>query len=228
MNTLCKLSLAAIIVFGTSVAASAQTPPATQPAQGNTARTITIDAYWLRLKPSQLKPGQSIVPASLLSDNEALFAHARVIGFEGQEVVTDIVHALSVVTGVTPVVAPGVSLYQPTLSSEPVSVRFVESSTQFNDQTLTVEFDSMVSMVQKSTRPADTTQPTTQSVLQDNPLGLDAAGTAAMSTAVLHAKSTVIIPVGVPTIVSGVSDKPGEADNRTLCLVLYATVVNVR
>jgi hypothetical protein len=220
MHKIFRLFWALLIISCLTWSADAQTPPATQPA----GETVTVDAYWLRLKPSQLAPGQAVVPANLLSDAGALYAHARIVGPQGQEVTVDVTRTLSVVTGETPIVAPGVAIYQPTLSDEPVAVKLTETATRIDGDFLQVSFDSSVSMVQEGPVGEPATRPTTDPINPPPPLVIDAHGKANTSTAVLHAKSTVRIQNGVPTIVTGMSDKPGEPDNRTLCLVICANI----
>jgi hypothetical protein len=209
--------VAAIGVISASGAHSAG--PATNPVQS----TITVDAYWLRLTPTQIPAGHETLAASLLNDPKVLYARARAVGFEGQEVTMAVADSVDVVSGSTPVVAPGVSIYQPTTTSMKFGVELVETPGDFDGSSLEISFDSTVKMRPQPTTDTPKPRPTTDPLNPPNPMVINSAGEVVGSaSAELHAKSTLRLPIGVPTIVSGMSDHPGAADDRTLCLVLCA------
>jgi len=70
---------------------------------------------------------------------------------------------------------------------------------------------------------APATRPTTNPAF--GPLLLNGANQVVGSAvAVVHTQSIVRLKLGVPTILSGMSDHSGAGDDRTLCLVLCANV----
>jgi hypothetical protein len=186
---------------------------------------VTIDAYWLRLTPSQLPAGEDKIAAELLNDQKALYAKGRLAGFEGATANTSATRSASYVSGATPVVAPGVAIYEPQLSSKQTDVTLSETPTEMNDGSLAVSFESKVTMDLDGAAATPTTRPATEPSQLVSPLVINAAGEAVGSAqTVMQIQSVIRLKVGVPTVVSGISVQPGAPDNRTLYLVLCATV----
>jgi hypothetical protein len=213
------LLICGIAGFYSSSAWSAE--PTTSPAQP----TITLDAYWLRLAPDQVPSGNGVLAASLLTDPKVLYARSRAVGYLGQAVTTNVTRTVDVVTGATPVVAPGVSTYDLTTTAEKFGVSLTETPIQLEGNALAITFDSTVTIQPENGNGAPTSRPSTEPVTQSDPLAVNSAreliGTASVA---LQSSSTLKLEVGVPKIVSGMSDHPGASDNRALCLVLCATV----
>jgi hypothetical protein len=70
---------------------------------------------------------------------------------------------------------------------------------------------------------APATRPTTNPAF--GPLLLIGANQVVGSAvAVVHTQSIVRLKLGVPTILSGMSDHPGAVDDRPPCLIMYAKV----
>ena len=211
-------AIAGLVTAGRSVRAG---EPSTKPAVSS----VIIDAYWLRLTPAELPVGQATIPASLLNDANVLYARTRIVGFDGEEVTADVTHTVNVVTSATPIVAPGVSTYELNTTPEKFGVTLTETPTQTTNDSLQLSFDSTVSIQQENPAGASATRPSSDPAVQPNPMVVDAAhGVVGTSSVLLHAKSTLMLKVGVPTVVSGMSDQPGTSDGRVLCLVLCATV----
>jgi hypothetical protein len=185
---------------------------------------VTVDAYWVRLLPSQLPAGETAIDPQLLANPSVVFAHARTSGFEGTPVTVTYKRSASVVSGITPVVAPGVGLYDPQLSAKENDISFSEVASALHDDSLQIAFDSSVSTPEPDAGPArPTTQPSTMPS-QLWPISINADNEELGSIAVeLKAHSTIRLKLGTPTIVTGMSDRPGKSNDRTLCLVLCVT-----
>lgn len=188
--------------------------------------TVTVDAYWLRLTPAQLPPGQSTVAAPLLTDPDVVYARARAVGFDGQAVTVGVTRTVDVVTHATPVVAPGVSTYDLTTTPEQFGVTLVETPTHADgDSPLQLVIDSTITMLPEKPTAGPTTRESGDPTMQQNPMMTDPAhGAFGTSVVQIHTKTSVRLKPGVPTVVGGMTDHPGSSDGRTLCLVLCATV----
>jgi hypothetical protein len=186
--------------------------------------TVVVDAYWLRLTPEQLTAGQSTVPVALLNDPDVLYARARATGFDGQAISVGVTHTIDVVTNATPVVAPGVSTYDLTTTPKEFGVSLDETPSQLEGDWLQLAIDSKVTMQPEKPAAAPTTRPVDPNN-PPNPMVLDAGhGVVGSSVVVIQTKTAVRLKSGVPTVVAGMTDRPGNHEGRTLCLVVCATV----
>jgi hypothetical protein len=181
--------------------------------------TVTVDAYWLRLTPAQLPAGQTTVAPQLLTDADVLYARARAVGFEGQAVTVNVTRTVEVVTHATPVVAPGASAYDLTTTPQEYGVKLSETPTHVDgDHPMLMSVDSTITMQQDKPADAPTTRPAAE-------VAADATrGVFNSSATQIHTKTAVRLKPGVPTVIAGMTDRPGSSDGRTLCLVLCATV----
>ena len=205
---------------GIAVSGARSAEPTTAPVDSS----ITVDAYWLRLTSAQIPAGRSKLPADLLNDPKVVYARARAVGFLEQEVNANVTRNVNVVTGATPVVAPGAALYDLTTATEKFGIDLSETPLQLDGNSLEIMFDSTVTIQPEPSPVMPTTRPSTDPANPPNPLVVnDAHEIVGTASVVLHAKSTLRLEIGVPTIVSGMSDHPGAADDRTLCLVLCAS-----
>jgi hypothetical protein len=187
--------------------------------------SVSVDAYWVRLTPAQLAAGDSAIAPSVLADANSLYARARLTGFEGQRQTVSVNRTVAVVSGITSFVLPGGVGYEPQVNSKESEVIFSEIPRAAADREVSIFFDSKVSVQPESGPNRPVTRPSTEPSNAVGPMMVNAANEVAGSaTAVIHTRSIVQLKLGVPTIVSGMSDHPGAGDNRTLCLVLCATV----
>ena len=183
--------------------------------------TVRVDAAWLLLTPAEVAgggPPPAVSPANV-------YCQARTVGFDGQTQAVTVGRTQTVVTDLTPVVAPGVALFNPTVGTAESGVSLTVTARVGPDRTdVTVDVDSIVTTAVPRDRPA-AVAPATQPVAAVD--DLNAQTLRAFEARPDHGRqqfrTTVRLTPRVPAIVGGSTDRPGaDGDHRVLCLVLTA------
>jgi Flp pilus assembly secretin CpaC len=199
----------------------------------NAGKLIEIEAYWVRLNTKQIEALEHspMTSMEILTEPNVLFCRAHTAGFENQTVAVTTKLTENVIKGATPIVAPGVLAYDVATEPQDTGVDLEVTPSLSDDQTVSIEVKSEVTTVIRNgaiqTPAGKTSAPTTEPA---EPLPPDQALTKAAKAVIAPIKSqqeiktSVRLHPGVPMIVGGMTDQPGNADPRTLCLVLVAKV----
>ncbi len=198
---------------------------------------VRVDAQWLLLTPAEMAAGPAVPPPAATADN--LYCQARAVGFNGQALAAYVQRATPVVTDVTPVVAPGVVTYSPTVGSAQSGVEVTVTPRLSADRdSARVDVEStVVAYVPRNDPPAlpagalaavptPTTRPDDRPPTETHMEGIRAVA-AQPERVQQQVRTTVRLRPGVPTLVGGMSAQPGPAaDHRSLCLVLTLFVTD--
>ncbi len=229
--TLSRPNQYAVAEVGKAVAPPDKPPGAVDTDTSN-GPLIEIDAFWVRLDAKQIEDVQHPKPNTIasLSDPATLYCRAHTAGFSGQAVSIKAKQTATVVTGMTPIVAPNVVAYEAQSGTQESSVTLqLTPSLKRDNSNVLVELESAVIAEIK---------PDLQAVPQSSPPTTQRSETVPADEAFLKAARMVFprtqfeqqfhtivrLRTGVPMLVGGMTDRPGNAESKTLCLVLVARV----
>lgn len=179
--------------------------------------TIRIDAAWILLRPAELA-----APAPPAVNDGNVFCQSCTVGFDNQEQAMTGERTTSVITSLTPIVAPGVTAYQPTVSEAKSTVQLTVTPHLREDRSA-VLVDVASTVVATVPRTSDLGLPTSR---PSDDLAIRTVADQPDTQSQRFATSVRLRP-GVPMVVGGMTNQPSVGgDHRALCLVLTARLLD--